>query len=394
MNLEGFFSRVKRTKPKFKLPLAALISICALPVVLTIMFYALRSNTGAMGWTDNNIAVPVRGFLGLLSSVYPFSMMEVLCTVAGVGLIYYLIMTGMVTARRRGKLKILAKRLLAVVVAALYIWSLFCWLWNSGYHAPGFAEKNGFTGDGVKLEELIAVTWMFAEKANELSSLVDRDEDGKYIADRRGMFAASTDIFHDIIDEFPDLDGRVYRPKAMMFSWLMSRTGYTGIYFALTGESNININAPGYLMPATVAHEQAHQLGVFAEDEANFIGIVACLSSGNPVFEYAGYMLGLTHLLNAVMSEDFDAWLEIYASLSADVMKDRWENHDYWLSQKSVNTGVGFLDTVLTAVTETVSDTVDTIYDGYLKAQKQELGIRSYGACVDLLVEHFAVRDL
>ena len=383
-------SRLSDAWSRIRIPRSVIISVCVLPAVLMILFYALRSSTVVMGWVDTSIAVPVRSFLGLLSSIYPFSMMEVLCTVAGVWLIYYLVKSGMAISRRRSKLKILGKRLLPVLVAALYIWSLFCWLWNSGYHAPGFAEKNGLAGDGVALEDLIKVTRHFARKANELAPQVDRDEDGRYIEDRIEMFAASPDIFRNVMREFPGLEGRVYRPKAMMFSWLMSRTGYTGIYFALTGESNININAPGYLMPATVAHEQAHQLGVFAEDEANFVGIVACVTSRNVVFEYAGYMLGLSYLLNALFSEDFHVWAEIMDSLSEDVLRDRLENFEFWAAQRTVNTGINILDNVLTAVTETVSDAVDTIYDGYLRSQNQELGIRSYGACVDLLVRYFS----
>jgi hypothetical protein len=175
----------------------------------------------------------------------------------------------------------------------------------------------------------------------------------------------------------------------MAFSWLMSRTGYAGMYFALTGEANINIRAPGFLMPATVAHEHAHQLGIFAEEEANFAGILACVTSGNIVFEYAGYFKGLMYLLDALFEADSAAWVEIRASLSDEVLWDWQHNYDYWQSQRRVETGVVFLDTVLTAVTMTVSDAVDTIYDGFLRAQNQELGIRSYGACVDLLVEYF-----
>jgi len=387
MNAASSNKWYRRLKP----PLAVIIAVCVLPAVLMIAFYALRPVSSVMAWAAVSVSAPVRGFLGLLSSIYPISMMEVLCTAAGIWLIYYLIRTIMVTAHRRSKLKILAKRLLPVVVAALYIWSLFCWLWNSGYHAPGFASRSGFAGGGVSAEDLIAVTKSFAEKANEFSLLVNRDTDGRYIADRRVMFAESTEIYDSISEEFPVLSGRLYRPNSMLYSWLMSRTGYSGMYFALTGEANINTMPPGALMPATVAHEHAHQLGVFAEDEANFVGIAACVSSGNVVFEYAGYLSGLIYLLGALSSEDLVAWYDICDTLSDEVLFDWNENSGFWQSQRTVNTGIAFIDSVLTTVTVTVSDAVDSIYDGYLKSQNQQLGIKSYGACVDLLVEYFSV---
>jgi len=343
-----------------------------------------------MGWAATRISAPVRGFLGLVSSVYPISMMEVLCTAAFIWLIYYIIKSVMVTVRRRGKLKILSKRFLLVVVTALYIWGLFCWLWNSGYHAPGFAEKNGFTGGGVSVEDLTSVTRLFADKASELAPLVGRDENGRYNVRRSEIFDAATGIYQNVSSGFPSLDGKLYRPKPMLFSWLMSRTGYTGVYFALTGEANINTQPPETLMPATVAHELAHQLGVFAEDEASFVGIMACVKSDNIVYEYAGYLSGLMYLMNALFTVDYIAWAEIGGGLPDEINGDWQENYEFWQSQKTVNTGIGFLDRILTSVTTTMSDAVDTVYDGYLKSQDQALGIKSYGACVDLLVEYFS----
>ena len=373
-----------------QLPRAVYIAICVLPAILTILFYALRSNTGVMDRIAMRVASPIRGALGLFSSVYPFSLMEILIAVSVIWLIYYIVRTIIVTTRRRGKLKILGKRLLVVAVAALYVWGLFCWLWNIGYHASGFAEKNGFAGGGVSAEDLAAVTRLFASRANELAPLVQRDEEGSYIEDRREIFDISPLIYQHVFNEYPNLEGRLFRPKSMIFSWLMSRTGYTGIYFALTGESNINTRAPLFLMPATIAHELAHQRGVFAEDEANFVGILACVTSNYTVYEYAGYMSGLMYLRNALITADFQAWLDISDSLCDEINRDLQEHSEYWQSQKTVETGVDFLDTVLTAVTGTVSDAVNTAYDGFLRSQSQELGLQSYGACVDLLVEYFS----
>ena len=375
--------------PKW-LPFAGFVAVCAFPVVLSILFYTLRSNSGAMDWAATRVSAPIRGALGFISSIFPFSLMETLIVFAGVFLIRYIVITVKTTRRCFEKLKYLSKRLLMIAVVFLYIWSLFCWLWNSGYHAPGFGAKNGFTRSGVTVEDLTAVTAFFAMKANELAPLVSRDDDGHYAEDEREIFALSPFVYDRVSVEFPSLGGRLYKPKPMMFSWLMSRTGYTGVYFALTGESNFNANAPLFLIPATIAHELAHQLGVAREDEANFVGILACVTSGYTTYEYAGYLSGLIHLRSALfLTDDYEAWVKISDYLCDEVYIDLQDNSDFWWSQKTVETGVTFLDNVLTSMTETLSDTVDAVYDGYLRAQSQELGIRSYGACVDLLVEYF-----
>jgi len=379
----------KNTRREIKLPRAVYITICVLPFVSTALFYMLRSNTVIMDRAARNFSAPVRSSLGLISSLYPFSLTENIGVIAGIWLIYYIIKTIVVTARRREKLKILSRRLLTVAVVFLYAWSLFCWLWNSGYHAPGFADKHGFTGKNVTTENLIDVTRMFAAKANELAPLVKRDENGEYIENRNEIFTISTNIYNNVFIEFPQLRGSLYKPKSMVFSWLMSRTGYTGIYFALTGESLVNTRAPAFLLPATIAHELAHQRGVFAEDEANFVGILACVTSGYTAYEYAGYLMGLMYLQNALFPADFLAWTNIRDSLSVEVNKDLRDNYNYWQSQKTVKTGIELLDSILTTVTVTVSDAVNTAYDSFLKSQDQELGLKSYGACVDLLIEYF-----
>jgi len=388
--------KIKEWFQTLKIPLGVTIAICVLPVLITALFYALRSSSGVMDWAVVYLSMPVRRFLGLLSSIYPFSIMEILCTAAGIFFIYYIVQAIRSTSRRRNRWKLLGKRLLPLVVVVFYIWGMFCWLWNVGYHATGFAERYNFSSVGITTEDLAEVTWLFADRANELAELVERDDDGRYLANRQVMFTESTSVYRNISSEFPSLEGRLYAPKPMLYSWLMSITGYSGMYFALTGESMINTQPPGAIMPMTVAHEHAHQLGIFAEDEANFVGILACAKSGNTTFEYAGYLAGLNYLLNALMSsiDSFtDAstpeWLSILNSLSDNVVRDRQESSLFWATRTISNTGVDFFDRIFTSVAETANDAVNTVYDGFLRSQSQELGIMSYGACVDLLVTYF-----
>ena len=379
-----------------KIPLGVIIAICVFPVIITALFYALRPMRTVMDWVVTYISSPAKGFFGLLSSIYPFSIMEIVCTAAGIFLIYYIIKIFRDSWRRREKWKIIGKRFLPILVIVCYIWGLFCWLWNTGYYATGFAERYEFSNEGIAVEDLAAVTRFFAERANELSDLVERDNEGTYIADRRTMFADSTSVYRNISNEFPSLSGRIHAPKPMLYSWLMSITGYTGMYFALTGETMINTHPPGTFMPATVAHEHAHQLGIFAEDEANFVGILACVTSDNIVFEYAGYMSGLSYLLNALAwsgpifaSGPPVEWFEIMDGLSENVHRDRHENAEFWATRTTANTGIEIVDKVLTTVAETANEAVNTVYDSFLRSQNQELGLRSYGACVDLLVQYF-----
>ncbi|MCL2365465.1 MAG: DUF3810 domain-containing protein [Oscillospiraceae bacterium] len=387
-------NRTKKWYKRIKVPIGVTVTVCVLPVIITALFYLLRGFPLIMGWAANSISAPIRGVLARVTSVYPFSMMEILIIAAIIGLISYIIQSISTAARRRERWKILGKRLLPIVIIAMYMWSIFCWLWNVGYHAPGFAERNGFTGRGVNAHNLAEVSSAFAQRANELSLLVERDEAGRYLGNRGQIFADSLYVFENISREFPCLEGRLFRPKPMLFSWLMSRTGYGGIYFALTGEANINVLPPYSTMPVTVAHEHAHHLGVFAEDEANFVAILASITSDNLVFQYAGYLRGLIYLMDALRTADYHAWQEISNTLYDEVRRDWNELFEFWQSQRTVDVGIDIVDTVLTAVTETMRESVDFVYDAFLRAHDQELGLLSYGACVDLIIEYFVTRGM
>jgi hypothetical protein len=148
--------------------------------------------------------------------------------------------------------------------------------------------------------------------------------------------------------------------------------GFTGVYFPFTGESSINIDAPACLIPFTISHELAHQRGIYSEQEANFIGIAACLTSGNTVYAYSGYLSGSIYLLNALYKADKDLWTQLRSLITGNMLVDWLDNNEYWSKMESA-----------------VTSASETVYDTYLKANGQELGMRSYGACVDLLVTYY-----
>ena len=135
----------------------------------------------------------------------------------------------------------------------------------------------------------------------------------------------------------------------------------------------MNIDAPACMIPATVAHEMAHQRMTASEQEANFVGIAAAVSSGDPVFQYSGYLFGLVQLCNALYPAAPEAWREITGTYFTQELANDWNaNNAYWAELSSP-----------------VEDAAGQVYDSFLKGNDQELGMRSYGACVDLLVTYF-----
>ena len=356
-----------------KLRWRLILPIAAPPVLLIGLYYILRDHKAALDWVTETITNPLRRALGTAFSVFPFSVAEVLIAVFCLWALYHVVRTFCLLFRRKNRLRTLGNRLFAFVLVIAYVLTGYFWLWGINYLGSGFSDRSGLGTDGVTTAELAAVTTSFAEMASIRSVQVARDEGGHFQEDLSAVMDASASLYDTISDEFPFLAGTTSHPKKMAASQLMSILGFTGFYFPFTGETNINISAPACLIPATVAHEIAHQRGIASEEEANFTGIAACISSGNAVYEYSGYLSGLIYLMNALYRADPDAQREIAAGLSEEVIIDITDNSDYWA-----------------ALSSPTGDAASAVYDTYLKANGQPLGIRSYGACVDLLVAYYS----
>jgi len=375
--------KMRPVKRKSALHRVLLYTLLAFPpAVLIVLYYILRDKKQVIDWVLTHISLPYRAVAARVSSLGPlryFSLAEIMVVLLILGALYFIVKTIVILVRRPHRLFNLGHRLYVLTLVALYILSLYSWIWDAGYYGTDLAEKIGLVSDGITVSQLISVTQLFAEKANALSAQVERDADNHFIENKQDYFTRSKDVYANIVTEFPALIGGSYAPKPMLFSKLMSLCGFTGVYVALTGETNINIDAPSCLIPATIVHEMTHQRGVNSEEEANFFAIAACVSSEIPVYEYSGYLLGLIYLTDTLNTVDPYAYRMITATFNAAVIQDWNDNIQYWVSHE-------------TAATETAM----SVYDDYLKANGIASGVDSYGACVDLLVtwsDKFSCKD-
>ena len=81
---------------------------------------------------------------------------------------------------------------------------------------------------------------------------------------------------------------------------------------------------------------------------------------------------GYQHLSNALYRADPEAAAACMAELPPAARADFAYNNAYWASWEGPVREVG-----------------ETVYDSFLRSYGQELGMQSYGACVDLLVAEF-----
>lgn len=347
-------------------------SALGLPSLGIGLFYLLRNDRSLMNTWVTRFMAPLEQFWGRIWSVFPFSVAESAIALLIAAVVIWTIRAFILLIRQRRGRDFL-RRMGAVISVFMWAWCLLCWLWNVSYYADSFAEKSGLVSYGHTPESLFYTTVWFAQNAAERSDQIPRDEDGHFALPLEECFDRGTDIYENLTAEFPFLSLPSVSAKPLLFSRLQSILGFTGVYLPFTGEANVNIDAPACLIPATIGHEMSHQRMVAAEQEANFVGIAACLSCDDVVFQYSGYLHGLVHLSNALYQLDPSLWTVITENFFTPELSTDWnDNYFYWKALESP-----------------AEKQAEQTYDAFLKGNGQSLGIASYGSCVDLLITYY-----
>jgi hypothetical protein len=111
------------------------------------------------------------------------------------------------------------------------------------------------------------------------------------------------------------------------------------------------------------------------EDEANFIGYLACVGSDNQAFRYSGYLTGWVYAGNALARVDMDAYVELSDRLSLQAKIDLQQNNEFWDRYEGK-----------------VAEASTKMNDTYLKANSQTDGVKSYGRMVDLMLAYYELQ--
>ena len=367
------------TKEREKRGLAAIFALCPrrhvlllVSAVLIALHLALRSRHGLMVWLSEKAVRPLHRALGSLNDHVPVSVAELLLALAVIAVLVYIICQAIQLFREEEKLRRVYRTLVTLAAASLTVYALFCLLWGVYYYADDFATQSGFANEPVSTEQLASVTRYFARGANRYGALVARDENGLCASSRAEILEKSPEVFAETEKDYPVLAGPALAAKGIVCSRVMSYLDFTGFFFPFTAEANVNMDSPVCDLAATVAHELSHQRGVAKEQEANFTAVLASLRYGDADYCYSACLLAYTHLGNALYRADRAAWEEISAELSENVIRDISARSAYWRR----------FDTP-------VQKASNTVYEGFLHSYDQTLGLKSYGACVDLLVNYY-----
>lgn len=330
----------------FLLVLTAVLQMCA------------RTVPGFGTWYAHHIYPWIVGSVGRVTGLFPFSVVEL----GLYGLILLLALD--VWHLLRKKWCSIFSRWLFITGALLFLYTANCGI---NYYASSFSSYAGLEDGTYTVEELDTLCSDLVELVNE-SAKTGRQV---YRENRSAWRAESVRAMQAAGEKFPCLEGFYPRPKEVLVSWILSVQQLCGVYSPFTVEANFNGDMPDYNVPHTLCHELSHLKGFMREDEANFIGYLACISSEKEAFRYSGYLTGWVYAGNALARVDRKRYIELTNQLCGEARQDLDENSDFWNRYESK-----------------VSEAATQMNDTYLKMNSQTEGVKSYGRMVDLMLSY------
>jgi hypothetical protein len=311
-------------------------------------------------WFSTGLYPRIQRLLTPLTNLTPFAWLDILVLAVAAAVLIALVRA----IRRAWTLRqwqpvLLVARRLAVTAAALYLCFLFVWGFNYRRVAMGerlVLDRPAPTSD--------AVAALGAEAVDRLNALHD---DAHRIGWRddiwrdeplRAAFGAAQGLLADAPAAAP---GRL---KRTLFGTYFRWASVDGMVNPFGLEVLGNPDLLPFERPFVIAHEWAHLAGYAHEAEANFVGWLTCLRGDVPA--------------------QYSAWIFLYWQVSGELGNDDRDRVNEKLGEGPRRDLNAIVERLRRGQLPAVRRAGWAVYDQYLKANRVDEGVRSYGEALIL----------
>ncbi|MBE6561516.1 MAG: DUF3810 domain-containing protein [Ruminococcaceae bacterium] len=319
---------------------------------------------------NESVSAFFRALFSWMTVWIPFSLAEML--ILSIPVIFAVLLTVCIRRARDGWLPALRCIFgMLSVIALIYV--MFVLTFAAGYQATPLDRKLGISREKVSAQQLADTAVILAEETEKsLDEITFRPQSFSVMPYSYNELSRKLmDAYDRVCEKYPFIQKLYSRVKPINLSKPMTYTHISGVYTMFTGEANINVNYPDYVIPYTAAHELAHQRGIARENEANFVAFLVCQESDDPYIRYSGYLNMYEYVASALYSASPDLYYEVLSTLD---MRLRYEMRAY----------SSFFDQYRENI---VADVSEAVNNSYLVMQGTE-GTKSYGMVVDLAVAY------
>jgi hypothetical protein len=312
-------------------------------------------------WYSTGLYPRVQQMLTPVSNLVPFALFDLL-TIGTALLVLGAIVRSIRRARQTRRFSILLATLGNIAVGAAAAYLIFLLIWGFNYRRISMSQRLVLDRAGPGADAVRALGEQAVRELNGLYEAAHAGDDTPPWRDEalRAAFDRAQGFLSDAPRAVP---GRL---KATIYGSYFRWTSVDGMVNPFALEVMANPDLLPIERPFVAAHEWAHLAGYADESEANFVGWLTCLQ-GDARAKYSGWMFLYWQLSGEVSAEDrkqLSALLESGPRRDVDDILERLRRGRWPLLQRSSW----------------------QVYDQYLKANRVEAGIRSYGLVVTLIL--------
>ena len=297
-----------------------------------------------------------------LSNRVPFALFDVLIVLV-IGAWLALAVRDLAGKRRIGALRATGRIALRTVVWSAGLYVIFLLVWGLNYRRTPLLEKLAFDAHAVTPDAARALALTTVEQLNTL-------HDEAHTAGWPAAGAVDPALAASLARADREVGGRgvviAGRPKSTLLDWYFRRAAVDGMTDPYFLETLVSATLLPFERPFIVAHEWSHLAGVADEGDANFLAWLTCVQAP-PSAQYSGWLFLYAEVAGGLRGP---ARAEVADRLGAGPRADLAAIRARLARQ---------VDRRVFAVGELV-------YDRYLKANRVEAGVESYGHVVQLVL--------
>jgi hypothetical protein len=313
-------------------------------------------------WFSTGFYPALQQWVTPASNVVPFALFDLLTVTAAVYVIVVLV-RGVRNAREQRKWSavLVPMRQILTVAAAVYL--VFLAVWGLNYRRVPMQQR-------LVLERQPpasgAVLDLGLQAAAHMNALHPRAHASDWLADPRrdpALTKAFIAVQRSLSDAAAASPGRL---KTSIYGPYFRWTGVDGMVNPFALEVLANPDLLPWEVPFVAAHEWAHLAGFADESEANFVGWLTCL--GGPV------------------AAQYSGWLFVYWQVAGEIGAEHRKALAEALDAGPRRDVEAIVERMERGTLPLLRDASWRVYDQYLRANRVEEGVRSYGAVLTLIL--------
>lgn len=312
-------------------------------------------------WFATGVYPHVQRVLTSASNVLPIPWLDLLST----GALLWLAWTWWLALRPGDERRVtrVAAATRRTVVSAACVYLAFLLLWGFNYRRLPMASRLEIDASTPSTEEVVGLGLIATERANALHARAHLAGWREPVWRDEGLQRSYRDVQSRLTDAPDAVPGRL---KRTLFGAFLRWTSVDGMVNPFGLEVLANPDLLPFERPFVTAHEWAHLAGYAHEAEANFVGWLTCLGADEPA-QYSGWLFLYWQVAGELNAKERE---QMAATLADGPRRD--------LAAIATRLRRGDLPVLRRASW--------AMYDRYLKANRVESGVRSYGAVVTLIL--------